>query len=79
MLSNYTSQSILDITGIYSMECNSDNVNKTDRVMYFILQELTSHLVTGPGGLPNMRRVTRVAGVVWRSSWTEVSYINMSA
>ena len=34
------------------MEYNIDNVNITDRVVYFVLQELTSQLVTpGTAGL----------------------------
>ena len=67
------------------MEYNIDNVNITDCVVYFVLQELTSQLVTpSMAGLHYMRRVSPVARVPpvcvsrtcgGESSWTEVSYI----
>ena len=42
-----------------SMEYNIDNVNITDRVVYFVLQMLTSKLVTPGTGLHYMWRVLR--------------------
>ena len=33
-------------TALFSMEYNIDNVNITDHIVYFVLQELTSQLVT---------------------------------
>ena len=48
---------------IYGMEYNIDNVNITDRVVYFVLQELTSQLMMMKASFCYMWRVIRVTSM----------------
>ena len=76
MSHTYVLGALLVKTAIYSLEYNIDNidnVNITDRVMYFVLQELTSQCVMSGAGL-YMWRVSGVASNKWSSSWTEACY-----
>ena len=60
MLSKYMITFSSVITALYSIEYYIDNVNITDRVVYFVLQELISQLVTpGTAGLYYISHVLR--------------------